>query len=139
MLKTVEKVLLLQDLDLFSLVSTDQLAQLALIAEDKEVPPGVPLFSRGDEASKLYLVVQGKVRSEDGNGKSWLVERAGLDFWSVFSESRHAVSARTVQTSTVLVVRYDDFVDLLTGEPEFCLALIRYLAGLGRERVEAPA
>jgi CRP-like cAMP-binding protein len=127
MLRIVEKVLLLQDFREFHRASTEQLAKLCTVATERRVPAGERLFARGDAAQWLFLLVQGKVSLDSGVGTQ-VVEQAALDMCSVFSQRPHGFSARTLEPSVVLVVSYDNLVDLLEVEPEFCWAITRYLA-----------
>ena len=133
MLKTVEKVLHLQDLEVFRWASTENLARLAVLSREREIPSESVLFSRGEPSSELYLLVQGRVEVRDGRERISQLEKAALDVFSIFSNKPHAVTARTLAVSTFLVVSYEDLVDLLTGESEFCWAVVRYLAGRARK------
>jgi len=133
MLKTVEKVLLLQDLEEFRLASTEHLAKLAVVTRERREAPGTYLFRKGGASSELCLLVQGKVSLEFASGEFRTVETCSLDLFSVFSQSGHAVSARTLEPCVLLVVDYDDLVDLLESEAEFSSAMARYLARKARE------
>ncbi len=135
MLKTVEKVLLLQDVDIFRLATTDHLARLAAVARELSLPPRHTIFRRGDPSSRLYLVVDGQVRLENDNGRAEVVQRSGLDFLSVFSETPHALEAETLTGCSLLHVHFDDLVELLTAEAGFCWAILRFLGRLGLEQV----
>lgn len=137
MLTHIEKVLLLQDLDLFSLVSTEHLSHLAALCAEMEAEANSVLFKQGDPCLKLHLLVEGRVSLQDGVGASVLVEKCGLDFWSFFAHQPHLFTARCLEKCTVLSVAFEDLGDLLTAEPEFCWAILRYLAQLGRNRPAA--
>ncbi len=134
MLKTVEKVLLLQDVDIFRLATTEHLARLAAVSREASLPERHRVFNRGDSATQLSLVVDGQVRLENGSGKSEIVERSGLDFLSVFSEAPHAVNAETITPCTLLIVPFDDLVELLTAEAGFCWAILRFMGRFGLEQ-----
>lgn len=129
MLTTIEKVLLLQDLDLFSLATTEHLAQLAALCRESNPGRDEIIFRQADPCSKFYLLVEGKVSLQDG-AQSLIVEKCGLDFWSFFAQTQHRMTARAVEECVVLAAGSEDVVDLLTAEPEFCWAILRYLARL---------
>lgn len=131
-LHVVEKVLLLQDLKIFRFASTEHLAQLAEMARERQVPAGTQLFRRGDPACDLLLLVQGKASLEDGSGRVTEAERRGLDYLSVVAEQPHALTATALEPCTLLAVSYDELSEFLSGEAEFCWALLRHISRLTR-------
>jgi CRP-like cAMP-binding protein len=132
-LKTIEKLLFLQDLEEFRKVSTDHLARLAAVARHSEVSQGSRLFGKGDQPTELILVVYGRVSVESPPGPARLVHSSSLDIFSVLSREPHAFSARTHDDCLLLKVSYDDLIDLLEAEAELCLELVRFLAASGRQ------
>jgi CRP-like cAMP-binding protein len=131
MATTIEKVLALQDLEIFAFASTEHLAQLAALCEQTEVASGKVLFERGHTSVRVYFLVEGRV-SMLHEHKNTTVEKCALDFWSVLGQSEHAATAQAVDTCFLLSTLLDDFVDLMTAEPEFCLAILKQVARLGR-------
>jgi len=57
----VEKVLLLQNVDLLSAARTEDLALLASISEEVLYPAGAPIFEEGQPADGLYVIIRGRV------------------------------------------------------------------------------
>ncbi|MCZ6486020.1 MAG: Npt1/Npt2 family nucleotide transporter [Acidobacteria bacterium] len=133
MLTTIEKVLLLQEVELFSSASTDHLAQLAQLCQEKMYKAGETLFQKGEPHSKFFLLVEGSVRLENQENEE-TVEKRALDFWSWVGQTRHEVSAQCVDDCTVLLLPFQDLVDLLCGEPGLSWAILQHLASAGRER-----
>ena len=65
---TVEKVLLLQNVDLLSASRTEDLAAIATIADEVLYPAGATVFEEGQPADALYVVITGElVLTRDGN------------------------------------------------------------------------
>ncbi len=127
MLPTIEKVLLLQDLGILSFASTDHLAQLATLCQANTYPADETLFRKGEPHSELFLLVEGRVSLEtEANPET--VEKCALDFWSCLAQSAHEVSAKCVDDCTVLLVSFEDLVDILSSEPDLSWAILRYLA-----------
>src|SRR4051794_30657981 len=62
MLSTLEKVLFLKSLELFSQIPGEDLAQVAVIATEETREPGEEIVREGDAADALYLVLEGRVR-----------------------------------------------------------------------------
>lgn len=137
MLKTVEKVLLLQDLVPFRKASTEHLIRLAGIARTERVSPGTEVFSRGDLSVDLHFLVDGRIRLTNAGGAAETVERGALDLASVLSEAPHSVTAEALEESTLLVVSFEELLDILTAEADFCWILLRHFAEQGRRQAEA--
>ena len=129
----IEKVLRLQDLDTFRFTYTEHLAQLASVCEEMSRDPGFQLFRQGEACRKLYLLVEGRVRLEDGSDGTKAVQTTALEEWSFFAQEPHRYSATCIDTCLLYSVHYTQMVDLLTAEPEFCWAITRHLAKIGRE------
>lgn len=130
---TIEKVLLLQDLEIFSFASTEHLAQLALVCHQIEFDADDIIFRKREPCSKLHLLVEGRVSVEEQGDENAVVEKCALDFWSFFAESAHQVTARALGKCTLFAVSLEDLVDLLTAEPQFCWTILKYLSRLGRK------
>jgi CRP-like cAMP-binding protein len=62
-LQPVEKVLVLEEMPVFSRASSDQLAALASIAREIKLVPGEYLFREGD-APALHIVLEGELTLE---------------------------------------------------------------------------
>src|SRR5262249_17517668 len=62
MLSTVEKVLFLKAIELFSQITGEDLAPVALIAAEETRESGEVIFAEGEAGDALYLVLDGRVR-----------------------------------------------------------------------------
>ena len=58
MLTVIEKVIFLQNVDVFSDVSTEQLAYLAAIVEEVSLPTGETIYKEQDPSDALYLALE---------------------------------------------------------------------------------
>lgn len=130
MLTVIEKVLLLQDFELFRQANSEHLAQLAAVAKVIDVEKDSILFRQGETARNLLLLLEGSVVLEDKGAQAPVHGREILDCWSFFSQNLHRSTARTTEPCRLLSVSLDDMVDLLTSEAEFCWTLLRELAGI---------
>jgi hypothetical protein len=63
---TIEKVLLLKGVSMFSATSEDTLADVASVLEEVDLRPGELVFEKGDPGKSMYIVVSGQVRVFDG-------------------------------------------------------------------------
>ncbi|MEE8586547.1 MAG: Crp/Fnr family transcriptional regulator [Acidobacteriota bacterium] len=136
MFKTIEKVLLLHEVDLFSLAQTEHLGELAAVCQVREVQVGKILFKAGEPSKRLRILVEGRVRLGEGEEVRELSSVSSLDEWAFLAEAGHSCRAEAVQDSVLLEISFEDLSDILTAEPELCLALLRYLARQGQKMIE---
>lgn len=131
----VDKVFLLQRIDLLRDAQTDHLALLAAVADEVDAPTGVVLANAGEPAHALFVVVSGTVRLI-GAGLS-LVAAAGEAFGTaaLIDEAPATLDVVTAEPCRLLRIARDDFRDLLTDHPEIAITMLQ---GLGR-RVRALA
>ena len=64
---TIERVILLKGVDMFSRTSEDVLAEIAAVLEEVEAPKGQVIFEKGEMGDSLYIIVNGRVRVHDGD------------------------------------------------------------------------
>ncbi len=118
MLKTVEKVLLLQELEVFRKATSEQLARLAIISTDRSFEEKEVLFEKGHLCDSLLLLVDGKVQlGPPGQGS--VVESTILDPLSFFARQRHNTAAAALTSGILLETPQHNLADLLTSEGEF--------------------
>lgn len=135
MLTVIEKVLALQNVDIFSEVSTEQLAHLAVIAEDIPCEEGEVLYREADPPGAMYLVLEGKVRLHRGDLD---VTIAGphdvFGTWALFDDEPMVVTATVLESGRLLRIERDDFVDLLADYVQITQgvlkAMVKRLRGL---------
>ena len=128
MLTTIEKVLLLMDLDLLRLASTDHLAELASQCTERTEAAGKVLFRMGEAHDTLHFLVAGRVVLEKADLERQEVAQRPLDFWSCLTQSRHRYSAVCVEECTLLAAPTAAILDLVDEQPEFGVALLKQLA-----------
>ncbi len=125
----IEKVFLLQQVDLLRDARNAHLALLGSIAEEVEVSEGTTLLERGDPTDALYLVVQGAVEVE-GVGGQIMTARDGMPFgtWALIDEAPSLVGATTLERTRLLRIARADFYDLLADHPELAMGMLQGLA-----------
>ncbi len=145
MLTTIEKVMTLQNVDIFSEVSTEQLSHLALIAQEISCGAGDVLYRESDPPQAMYLVLEGRVR----------LHRSGLEVtvagthevfgtWALFDDEPMVVTATVLESCRLLRIDRDDFIDLLADYVQITQgvlkAMVKRLRGLvGRVQVDGLA
>jgi len=128
-LTVVEKVILLQDVDVFAEVPGEQLAVLASIAEEERHLAGDVLYREGETADALYLVLDGRVTMTQ-NGRAITEAGPGEAFgtWALFDEEPRLATAAAAADVTVLRVDRDDFTDILADHVEVAQGVLRTVA-----------
>lgn len=128
MLTTVEKVMLLREVDIFSQVSTEQLAYLAAILEENLCAAGAPLYQQQDPADAMYLVASGGVRLHREQLEI-TVAGPGEAFgtWALFDEEPRLSAATAAEDSLLLRLDKEDFIDLLADNVEITQGVLKAL------------
>jgi len=125
----IEKVILLQDVDVFAEVPTENLAVLAAIADEISLLDGDTLYRQDDPADALYLVLDGRVALRRGERT---ISEAGpgeaFGTWALFDEEPRLVSAAVVADATLLRIDRDDFVDLMADHVQIAQGVIKAVA-----------
>lgn len=126
MLSVIERVLILQNVDVFSEVPTEHLAHVAAIAEEVSYAPGEKVFAAADPSDAMYVVVEGEVRLARG-AQVVTVARADDAFgtWSLFDDQPRVVDAVAVTQTHLLKVAASDFIDLLADNVEITQGVLK--------------
>lgn len=128
MLSTVEKVLFLKSIDLFSAIPGEDLAQVALIAGEESRDPGEEIFGEGESGDALYLVLDGKVRVHKGEKTiAELGERECFGEMAILDASPRSATVTTLSDVSLLKIAREDFQEILSEKPEIAQGIIHVL------------
>jgi CRP-like cAMP-binding protein len=128
MLTIVEKVIFLQEIDLFGETSTKDLSHLAAIIEEIELQPGQVIFEEGDFPDAMYMVLEGMIRlTRDGREVMTAQSRDVFGTWALFDDEPRVVKASTVEESRLLRLDKEDFVDLLADNVRITQSMLKTL------------
>lgn len=129
MFTTIEKVLFLQDIDIFRFTATEDLAHIALITDEVFHSAGSVVFSEGDTSDAMYLIVEGKVRLHQ---KAQDVMIAGpkdvFGIWALFDDEPRIVSATLLEDAQLLRIDREDFYDLLADHTRITQGVLKTLS-----------
>jgi len=137
MLTPIEKVLLLQHVDIFAEVPTDQLAALAAISREVSFLAGDMVYNEHDSADALYLVLTGSVRLSQGE-RTVSVAGPQISFgtWALFDDEPRVLAAGAIEDSRLLRIDRNEFNDLLSDDVRIAQGIIRTVARKLRELAE---
>jgi CRP-like cAMP-binding protein len=125
-LTPVEKVLCLQNVDVFKHATTEMLAYISSIARETRLPRGARIFSQGDVSDSMYVVVDGAVRLEK-DGTEILVAHNSDAFgtWALFDTAPRLMGAVVIEDVHLLTINGEDFYDLLADHSEITPAIFK--------------
>ncbi len=125
----IEKVFLLQKIDLLQDARSAHLALLASIAEDVDVDAGTVLLRQGEPTDALYVVVEGAVDLAGvADQRMEALEGNAFGTWALIDEAPSLVTATTRGPARLLRIARGDFYDLLADHSELALGLLQGLA-----------
>jgi CRP-like cAMP-binding protein len=136
MLLTIEKVLILKSVPIFSSVPESQLVDLATIAESVEYDAGELIMHQGDIGTSMYIVVDGKVRIFEGE-KELAVggTRAVFGELAALDPEPRAASVEAIEDCTLLRLDGESLYDLMSGNKEVTRGIVKVLCDYTRQNL----
>jgi CRP/FNR family cyclic AMP-dependent transcriptional regulator len=135
-LATIEKVFLLQSIDLFSNAEAEALLRMALIATEESYKSGEVIQTEGGTPDAFYVVVRGRVvlKSESLNRSEEAVEHQAFGIIPVLDGEPVLFTATCAEDSLVLRIDAEDFFDHLTDDEQIVKSIVRYLSKQIRQK-----
>ena len=128
MLTIVEKVMLLQEVDIFKFTSTEDLAYIAAITEEVELADNQVLFNEGDIPDAMYIVIEGGVRLSRNTQEIMIAKSKDVfGTWALFDDEPQVAAAATLQESKLLRIDREDFIDLLADHVQITQGILKAL------------
>ncbi len=128
MISTVEKVLFLKSLDIFSQVSGEDLAQIALITTEESRDAGEEIFAEGEVGDALYIVLDGKVRvHKKDRVLAELGERECFGEMAILDASPRSATVTATTDVALLKIPREDFQEILAEKQAISLGIIKVL------------
>ena len=127
-------VTFLSSMDLFSGVQQDLLEPIVEQSTVQSLQRGDMLFSEGDQANDLYIVLEGRVaianRSFDGRESVVALMESGDLFGEMplFRPDGRSADARVLENSSVVVIPYIPVKSLYQEHPEMLWKIVDMLA-----------
>ena len=127
-------VTFLSSMDLFSGVQQELLEPIVQQSSVQSLQRGDMLFSEGDEANDLYIVLEGRVaianRSFDGRESVVALMESGDLFGEMplFRPDGRSADARVLENSSVVVIPYVPVKSLYEEHPEMLWKIVDMLA-----------
>lgn len=130
MFTTIEKVIFLQNVNVFSAVPTEQLAFVAAIAEEVAYLEKDTIYETHQPSDALYLVLEGKVRlHRDDEDIVTAGPKEAFGTWALFDDEPRVATATAAEDSRLLRIDRDEFHELLSDHTEITQAVLKNIAG----------
>jgi HEAT repeat protein len=135
----VERLFLLENVEFFEGLQTDDLAAIAAICTELSLPAGATLYKEGEAGHQMFVIVEGDV-DVTRQGRHILKLRTGESAGQVSFLDRQPrpATARVSDKGPArfLVVERDTFMDLLADRPGLMHAFLGVLAARLRALIE---
>jgi CRP/FNR family cyclic AMP-dependent transcriptional regulator len=135
-LSTVEKVLFLKSIDLFSQIPGEDLAQIALISSEEDRETNEEIFAEGEPGDALYLVLDGRVRVHRNDRViAELGDRECFGEMAILDAAPRSATVTAMTDASLLKISREDFQEILVEKPEIAAGIIRVLSSRLRNAI----
>jgi len=136
-MEVIERVFLLQRVEIFADTSSHHLARIALLAKEVEADAGALLLRGTEKADAMYIVIDGELRGErPGRSTRSLGPGEAVGALAVLDDTPIGLDVRVVRKSRLLRLTRRDLRDVLHDHPDLAVSLLRGMATRLRWLVE---
>lgn len=137
MLSIVEKVILLQEVDVFQFASTDDLSQIAAIAEEVNFKPGEVIYKEGGVPDSMYLIIAGNVKLErQGEEVMTVTDKDVFGTWALFDDEPRVVTATALEDVRLMRIEKEEFYEILADNVKITEGILKFITRRMRRLVE---
>lgn len=137
MLITIEKVLILRSVKIFSTISDETLSQIAPFLNEINVASGEMIIKKGDFSSSLYIIVNGEVRVQDNNlCIATLKERDVFGELAALDPEQRVANVIASQDCLLLQLDHKTLNDIIAQHPEIAEGIIQFLCNRLRSTLQ---
>lgn len=129
MLSIIEKVIFLQDVDIFKHISSEDLSYVASITVEQNVEKDSVIYKEGDISDSMYMVIDGKVRLHVGESLVMIAELNDVfGAWSLFDDEVRLISATAFEDSLLLKIDKANMIELLADHVGVTEGILKAMA-----------
>ncbi len=137
---TVQKLFLLEEVDVFSQSDVDDVAAVAAVARELRFRAGERIFSQGDPGDALYVIVEGAVDAiRNGEHVLRMKSKEAFGEVSLLDGAPRPTDCVAAEDTRVLLIDRRDFLDLLADRPELLAGFFRAVSRQLRAFIDHPA
>jgi CRP-like cAMP-binding protein len=133
-LATIEKVIFLKSVDIFSHATVEELGRVAALTKEVHFEPGETIFRQGEPTDAIYLILAGRVTIES-NGRivREITDRQAFGTVAALDRNPAVHTLKAVDAVHALKLSAQDFDDILSVDFECVRSVLRALCRLIRE------
>ena len=129
MLTVIEKVLFLQDVNIFEYVTNEDLSYVASIAQEVRFDAEKVIYDEGDISDSMYMVLEGKVKIHMGESLVMIEDLKDVfGAWSLFDDEVRLVSATAFEDCLLLQIYKEDMLELLADHVGITEGILKAMA-----------
>ena len=129
MLSIIEKVIFLQDVDIFKHISSEDLSHIAAITVEQEVNETGVIYREGDVSDSMYMVIEGNVRLHVGDSLVMIAELKDVfGAWSLFDDEVRLISATAFKDCRLLKIEKSHMLELLADNVSITEGILKAMA-----------
>jgi len=138
MLLTIEKVIMLKTVNIFSEVPEEDLVDVASIVEEMAVKAGERIITKGDIGTSMYIIVKGRAQVHDGDRQLAVLEERNV-FGELAALDPEPRSAHITALEDCLLFKLEEgpLYDLMAEHVEVTRGIIRVLCRRMRDMLRA--
>ena len=132
----------LKNTELFSVLEEIQLGVILSRSSIESFPQGRTIFHQGDEAHRLYVLIEGTVTLAVETGEkidmmTSTIDKEGAIFGMpcLLEPFRYNVTATCLKPSKVLIIAADQMIKLIEQDPKMGMEIMRKLASIYFKRL----
>ena len=128
-LNVVEKVIVLEAVEMFQGMSPRQLARVSAIAKEVRFAAGEFILDPAQHRNGLHVIVDGTAELRHGNEPVSKVGKGHvLGMWSIFEDTDPMhITAKALEDTLVLQINQEDFFELLSDDVDMTSAMFSTL------------
>jgi CRP/FNR family transcriptional regulator, cyclic AMP receptor protein len=132
--RTIDKVVVLQNVSLFRAIPHEILAGIATLLTERWTEPGERIFEKGELGDCLYVIESGQVRVQDGDRiLGHLGQHEFFGELSLLDAEPRSASVFAAERSHLFRLAQSDFYSLISERPDITQAINRALCQMVRK------
>jgi CRP-like cAMP-binding protein len=137
-LSTLERILLLREVPMFSKLSPEDLEKIAEIAQEQLFLSRAVLCREGDPGNTLFIIVSGRVDViiTAGKKESVIASRGPGEFvgeMAILESAPRSATLRARGEVRVMVIEGESFNAILLDRPEVSISVLRHMSSRVRQ------
>ena len=130
---TIDKVVVLREVNLFRAIPHHVLAGIAMLLKERWAEPNERIFEKGDVGDCLYIIASGRVRVHDGDrAYGDLGHHQVFGELSLLDAEPRAASTTAIERTHLFRLGQADFYRLMAERPDITQAVNRALCAMVR-------